>query len=95
MCRPENAPVHKPLAKTYRDAYDWIMTIHDFLSTAEAAALLGISPMRVRQYINANRLPATKVGSFYVIARSDLARLERLPVGRPRRQEGSSTTWAP
>lgn len=54
----------------------------DLLSTAEAAAELGISPRRVRALIAAGRLPTTKIGRVHAIERADLERVrERKPGG--------------
>jgi hypothetical protein len=54
-----------------------------------AADILGLSTVRVRQFISGGRLPATKVSSTWIIKESDLlafAEHERGP-GRPRLYE--------
>ena len=55
------------------------------LSIREAANELGLSARRVRALVEAERLPAARIGDRYVIDGSDLARLKRLPAlpGRP------------
>jgi excisionase family DNA binding protein len=57
----------------------------EILSTEEAAERLGISAIRVRQLIDAGRLPAKKLGSAFAIRGSDLKLVEKRPVGRPRK----------
>lgn len=46
--------------------------MNQFLSTSEAAHLLGISRIAVFQKIKAGHLPAQKVGRNYIINRDDL-----------------------
>lgn len=56
----------------------------DDLTVAQAAAELGVSPRRVRQYIDAGRLKAKAITPrLFTIRRADLAKLKRLPRGRP------------
>ena len=57
---------------------------HDLLSTREAAARLGITPRRVLALIYAQRLPAERVGSTWVIRAADLALVADRRPGRPR-----------
>lgn len=58
------------------------------LTTAEAAARLGVSRGRVLHLIRDKRLPATKHGRDWVIRENDLEQLRRLPVGRPSKARG-------
>lgn len=44
--------------------------VPDLVSVAEAAELLGVTKQRVQQRINDHTLPATRVGSTYVLPRS-------------------------
>lgn len=44
----------------------------ELLSTAQAAEQLGLGPGQVRRLIHRGRLPATKVGAFWVIHETDL-----------------------
>lgn len=53
------------------------------LTTAEAAAKLGVSPRRVRKMITDGRLPAKKVGRDYVIDPRGLKAVEDRKTGRP------------
>jgi excisionase family DNA binding protein len=46
--------------------------MHPFVSTTEAAKILGISRVAVFQQIKSGRLPAEKVGRNYLIKREDL-----------------------
>lgn len=59
----------------------------DIVTTAQAAKALGISIVRVQQLINAGRLPAQKLGRYYVIRRKDLALVKVRKVGRPRKKK--------
>ncbi len=53
------------------------------LSVIEAAEKLGVSRIRVNQFIDEGRLPAQKVGRSYVILESDLQLVENRQTGRP------------
>jgi excisionase family DNA binding protein len=53
------------------------------LTVTQAAERLGITSARVRFYIANGRLPATRLGSIYVIDPGDLAKLNRGKAGRP------------
>jgi excisionase family DNA binding protein len=53
------------------------------LSVTQAAAALGVHRQRVQQLIEAKRLPAEKVGAFYVIREVDLELVRERKVGRP------------
>lgn len=55
------------------------------LSTAEAAARLGVSRRRVQALISEGRIPAAKHGRDWIIREPDLKRLVLLPTGRPRK----------
>lgn len=52
------------------------------ISTAEAAARLGVSLRWVQRMIQTGQLPATKVGRDWFVQSDDLAKLERKPRGR-------------
>ena len=53
------------------------------LSVIEAAEKLGVSRIRVNQFIEEGRLPAQKVGRSYVILESDLQLVKDRKTGRP------------
>jgi excisionase family DNA binding protein len=53
------------------------------LSVKQAAAALGVNRQRVQQLIEAKRLPAEKVGAYYVIREIDLELVRERKAGRP------------
>ena len=55
------------------------------LSIPEAAAHLGVSRIRVWQWVNAARLPATRLGNYWFIDFADLEKFEPRQRGRPRK----------
>lgn len=55
----------------------------DLLSVVEAAALLGVTDARIRQYISEGRLQAQKVGHAYVLRRGDAEKFKPQKHGRP------------
>ncbi len=55
------------------------------LTVSEAAKELNISARRVHALISAGRLPAEKLGSYYVIQRNDLELVRERSVGRPKK----------
>jgi excisionase family DNA binding protein len=58
----------------------------DFLTTKEAAAILGCTAERVVQFISEGRLLAAKRGRDYLILRDELLRFAAIPrrrTGRP------------
>ena len=61
-----------------------------YLTVLEAAHALGLSPQRVKQFIYAGRLPATRFGRQWLLSQSALDHLERKPAGRPKREKAES-----
>jgi excisionase family DNA binding protein len=60
----------------------------DLVTTEQAAALLGVTPGRVRHYLADGRLPGQKLGRDWLILVSDLEKIEThqgWPKGRPRK----------
>jgi excisionase family DNA binding protein len=53
------------------------------LSVKQAAAALGVNRQRVQQLIESKRLPAEKVGAYYVIREIDLELVRERRTGRP------------
>jgi excisionase family DNA binding protein len=53
------------------------------LSVKQAAAALGVNRQRVQQLIESKRLPAQKVGTYYVIREADLELVRERKAGRP------------
>lgn len=60
------------------------------LSVKEAALELGVNRQRVQQLIEAERLPAQKVGAYYVIRESDLDQVRERKTGRPKKMKMKS-----
>lgn len=54
-----------------------------YISTADAAQVLGISRQRVLQLIKDERLKAERFANVYMIRRADLSAVEERPLGRP------------
>jgi len=65
------------------------MTTREQLTVRQAAARLGIGPVRVRQLIAAGRLAAVKFGPAWMIAAPALAAVRVRRPGRPRKNCGS------
>jgi excisionase family DNA binding protein len=55
----------------------------ELLTTDEAAARLGVTPVRVRAMIGAGRLPAEKFGHVHMIKAEDLKLVAGRKAGRP------------
>jgi excisionase family DNA binding protein len=53
------------------------------LSVKEAASELGVNRQRVQALISSGRLPAQKVGSYYVIREADIELVRERKTGRP------------
>jgi excisionase family DNA binding protein len=55
-----------------------------YITTTEAAELLGISSARVRQLVSSGKLPAQKFGPVNMVKKSDLDLIRHRPsAGRP------------
>ena len=68
---------------------DIFFQMEDLLTVSEAAKELGISTRRIHALIAANRLPARKLGSYYVIKRKDLDFVRIRNIGRPAKQKNN------
>ena len=55
------------------------------IDTQKAAAMLQVTPRRIRALIQSGRLPAQKLGRDWLIQSADLAALRARPNGRPKR----------
>ena len=55
----------------------------NLLSVKQAAEVLGVNRQRVQQLIESERLPAEKVGAYYVIKEKDLELVKDRKNGRP------------
>jgi excisionase family DNA binding protein len=76
------------------DARDGFVTLPSLIGTTEAAEILGVSPQRVGQLVNAGQLSAASVGRSLALARYEVeqfAQQERKG-GRPPLRDASSTT---
>jgi len=60
-----------------------MIAAQSFLTTATAAAELGVTPGRVRAMIAAGRLRATPVGPMWIIAPEALEAVRKRKPGRP------------
>jgi len=61
------------------------------LSVKQAAAALGVNRQRVQQLIESKRLPAEKVGAYYVIREIDLELVRERRTGRPPKAKAESS----
>lgn len=59
----------------------------DLVTVKEASKILGVTVGRVHHLIDAGRLPAEKLGSQYVIKKSDLELVKDRPTGRPPKEK--------
>jgi excisionase family DNA binding protein len=67
----------------------------EILSPEEVAQRLDVSAIRIRQLIDAGRLPAKKLGSVYAIREGDLHLIENRRPGRPKsKPKGESAPTA-
>jgi excisionase family DNA binding protein len=60
----------------------------DVIDVKAAARLLGVTPGRVRQYIEGGALPAERLGDrAWMLKRADVEVFKRPPMGRPPNKE--------
>jgi hypothetical protein len=64
---------------------DDIPDLPGYVSTKEAAKILGISERRVRLYIEMKRLPAVRAADVLMIPSENVKNFQRKIVGRPRK----------
>lgn len=62
------------------------LTIPGYVSTSEAAKMLGVSNHRMYQYVKANRLPVVRVGRAFMLRIEDIKRFKPNPSGRMRKK---------
>jgi excisionase family DNA binding protein len=61
--------------------------MQDYLTTNEAARILGLTDTRIRQLILSGKLPSKKFGRDHMINREDLSLIENRKNGRPSKEE--------
>jgi excisionase family DNA binding protein len=64
---------------------DSIPDLPGYVSTKEAAKILGVSERRVRLYIEMQRLPAVRAADVLLLPLEDVKNFKRKIVGRPRK----------
>lgn len=62
----------------------------NYLTTKQAAKILGVNDSRIRQLILAGRLPATRFGWSWMIKAEDLEKVKDRKPGRPKRKEAAN-----
>jgi len=84
----------KKLTKKTRQTYSLSMIEHEelpevpeYISTDQAAKLLGISKQRIYQYIEEKRLPAFRAGNVILLHRETVEQFRPNVTGRPRKRE--------
>ena len=65
---------------------DDIPDLPGYVSTKEAAKILGVSERRVRLYIEMKRLPAVRAADVLMLPLDDVKNFKRKIVGRPRKK---------
>lgn len=66
--------------------YTLSMETVDLLSTADAAAQLGVTVQRVNAMIRDGRLHATKISGVWLIRPADLEMVRHRKTGRPKKE---------
>jgi excisionase family DNA binding protein len=61
--------------------------VPDYISTDQAAQILGISKQRVYQYIEEKRLPAFRAGNVILLRKEAVEQFKPNITGRPRKKE--------
>jgi excisionase family DNA binding protein len=74
--------------------YKDVMGNESLLTTSEVAARLNISLRRVRQLIEAGRLPSKQFGRDHLVKESDLKLVENRKPGRPRKEHTKKSKGA-
>jgi excisionase family DNA binding protein len=68
---------------------DELSVIPGYISTKQAASLLGVSNHRLYQYVKAGRLPAVRIGKAFMLRVEDVERFKPNPSGRMRTKGAS------
>jgi len=86
------SPPLKPLTASPIASYTRLLV--GLITTAEAAAILKITPVRVRQYINSGQLASEKRGRDHLLDQEEVERFNRQgrrPAGRPSKPPNRKT----
>src|SRR5216683_4895903 len=70
-----------------------IPNLPGYVSTKEAADLLGVSDKRVYQYVRAGRLPAQRIGHILILPVEAVKQFKPSPSGRVRTKAPSWRTY--
>jgi hypothetical protein len=62
------------------------MASGELIDTTKAAAILDVSPRRVRQLVTSGRLKPQIVGGNFIFSRTDLAKVRNRKPGRPKKK---------
>jgi excisionase family DNA binding protein len=57
-----------------------------FISTKEAARIIGVSQRRVQQFVTQGRLQAHKVAGVWLVNQDDLDKVKNRKNGRPKKE---------
>jgi len=68
------------------------MSQENYITTNEAAGVLGVTRQRVLQLIQDGRLKAEKFANVYMIRRGDLDHIEEKPMGRPPKSKANGAS---
>lgn len=55
-----------------------------WITTDDAAAIIGVSAIRVRQYLTEKRLKSKKFGRSWMVDEQSAREFKKLPLGRPK-----------
>jgi excisionase family DNA binding protein len=64
-----------------------------YISSEEAAQILGVSTSRIYQYVDEERLPVYKLANAFMFLAEDIEQFRRNPTGRARNQPPSWRTY--
>ena len=62
-------------------------TINGYLTSSEAAEIIGVSRSQVSRYVSSGKLPARRVGQQLLIREKDAKKFKRPPPGNPNFQK--------
>lgn len=65
----------------------------DYVSTKQAAEILGVSTHRMYQYVNAKRIPVIRIGKAFMIPRQAIEQFKPNPSGRTRTKAPAWRTY--